>query len=142
MADCTSSVRVLRSRNDEWDALFAERTLFRRPRRHRHRQAGEERHAEVYLPPGPVHQHANPRHFRAARPNRIEDLADAASGGQDIIDDEDPVAGADFETTLELAPRAVLFALRDDGPEPQVASCVIAEDDPASCRARNEVHLP
>ena len=78
-----------------------------------------------------------PHDLRAPRAHGVEHVADAAACREDVVDDENAVAGPELETALELA-AAPISALGDEGGEAEVAGRVEGEDHASGRRSRNE----
>ncbi len=65
-----------------------------------------------------------------------------AAGGQDVVDQQHPLAGLDPEASPELASRDAVVAadlLGEDRPDAELASGLEGEDDAAGRRAGDQV---
>lgn len=115
-------------------AIAAEDALRRVPGRHLQREAGVKRDAEVDRPACSIDKYPHANHVSSTGTDSVDDITDAAAGGEHIVDDQRAVTGADLEAALELAPCPVVPPLGDDAGKAKVAGCLVAEDDATGCR--------
>lgn len=93
--------RLVTARCHQGNILGAEGALFRSVGRRHGAMAAEERYPEIRRLPGTINQDADADYPTAPSGNRRHDLPDGAAGGQDIVDDEDPLPGTDIEAATE-----------------------------------------
>jgi hypothetical protein len=118
------------------DTLLTQRALFGRVGGNDGLPAGVERQAvEGSLAAATVNQHADTNRLGTDLPYRREHLANAATGGQDVIHDQYPLVSSELEPASEVTTAAAFaVAFREYAVHAKLSGHLIADDDATRCR--------
>jgi hypothetical protein len=95
----------------------------------------EERDAQVHLTVRAIHHHGHGEHLALAGADDLDGLLHATALGDDVLDDEDLLAGNDLEPTPQGEP-AVLF-LGEDEADAELAGDFLADNKAAHGRGNH-----